>query len=92
MATHYSPIIRSEDYEAFRNLINADMPGTFDAWAYERAEADLQHTRRGLTVLSIEVNPDGFERYLRDHRAKASRHELDNFAFYEATRLDRDKK
>jgi hypothetical protein len=91
VATTYSPIIKKDDYDAFRSLINSDMPDTFDEWAYQRGEADLQYTRRGLAVRRIEVHPDGFVAYLLAQRAKASRHELDSFAAQEAARQNRDK-
>lgn len=92
MATTFSPIIKEDDYDAFRRIINADMPDTFDDWTYQRAEADLQYTPRGIAVRGIEVDPDGFVAYLRARWTKASRHELDNFAAHEVARQDRDKK
>jgi hypothetical protein len=33
MATFFFPLIRKEDYQAFRRILGNDLPETFDAWA-----------------------------------------------------------
>jgi hypothetical protein len=91
MSIFYSPIIKPDDYNSFRDIINSDMPNAFNEWTNQQAQADLQHAKSGINVKGIEVDPDKFRDYLRAAGAKATRHELNNFAFHQAT-LNRDKK
>jgi hypothetical protein len=59
------PIIASKDYEAFRTILKADIPDTFDKWLDLRAEWRAIHVERGGgSVIDIKLDPDQFSRYL----------------------------
>jgi len=67
------PKIAAKDYDAFRRIINADFPYTYDEWLKLMAERRLEHERRQFIAREIEVNPDEFTRYCR---AKGSSYNL----------------
>lgn len=84
MAIFFLPSIKTEDYDAFRRIINADFPDTLDVWAYETSKRVAQITGSGGAARLIEVNPDEFTSYLRNHGRRANRNELDNFAVHKS--------
>jgi hypothetical protein len=84
MAIFCRPTIAKTDYDAFLRIINADMPYTFDIWAYQQSKLAGEKLASGITVRSIEVYPDEFVAYLTKRGRRASRHELDSFAFYKS--------
>ncbi|HME86487.1 MAG TPA: hypothetical protein VKG91_18575 [Roseiarcus sp.] len=80
MAIHVFPVIRGEDYDSFRRIIDADFPNTFDEWLNQQSQLAAQKLGSGFTIRHIEVHPDEFTDFLRKSGRRASRHALDNFA------------
>jgi hypothetical protein len=59
------PVIRREDYDAFRRDVGAKLAASYDLWAklFAREVADAR--RQGKTIVEAQVNYDEFARYCR---------------------------
>jgi hypothetical protein len=58
------PIIRADDYDAFRRIPTRDLPDTYNEWLKLIAERRLERGRLGFQVVEIQVNSGEFTRYL----------------------------
>jgi hypothetical protein len=67
----WSPLIRREDYDAFRRLAGADFPDSYDVWFNLASKEDLQRTRVGYRVEQRQVDPDEFARYCSAYKTRA---------------------
>ena len=76
MATTWLPIIRREDYEAFRGLLGNNLPDTYDEWSKLHDDQILQIARGGHTVRGVKVYPDEFAVWLTAHRQDRTLHGL----------------
>jgi gluconate kinase len=90
MATQYLPIIREEDYEAFRRLLGQNLPGAYDDWNYLSGDRQHQIARSGHIARGIELHPDEFTMWLSARREDATLNALDNFAFHKGSAVERD--
>jgi hypothetical protein len=86
MATFYQPLIRSEDYQAFRRLLQADLPDSFEVWGEMRFERLAKLRNAGHDTPDIEVNPTEFIAHCHATGQNPSLHALWNFAFDVAQR------
>jgi hypothetical protein len=57
------PIIRREDYDAFRRDVGSMLASTYDEWAKILSNEVAEARRSGKTVVEAEVNYDEFRRY-----------------------------
>jgi hypothetical protein len=84
MAIFFFPSIKRDDYNAFRRIVGSDLPYTFDEWANEQTKLVAERVSGCSLTRSVEVNPNEFVEYLRLPGRRASRHELNNFAFHQS--------
>lgn len=59
------PVIRREDYDAFRRDVGSTLANTYDEWMKLLAKEVAQARQSGKTVVEAEVNYDEFQRYCR---------------------------
>ena len=59
------PVIRREDFDAFRRDVGSTLANTYDEWVRLLAKEVAEARRNGKTVVEVEVNYDEFERYCR---------------------------
>jgi hypothetical protein len=57
------PVIRREDYEAFRRDVGSKLANTYDEWMQLLSNEVAEARRNGKTVVEAEVNYDEFRRY-----------------------------
>jgi hypothetical protein len=57
------PVIRREDYDAFRRDVGSTLANTYDEWVRLLAKEVAEARRSGKTVVEAEVNYDEFRRY-----------------------------
>ena len=59
------PVIRPEDYDAFRREVGSDLADTYDEWLDLHREQVDEARRRGDPVAEIEVKLDEFIGFCR---------------------------
>jgi hypothetical protein len=59
------PVIRREDYDAFRRDVGSTLANTYDEWEKLLAKEVAEARQSGKTVVEAEVNYDEFQRYCR---------------------------
>jgi hypothetical protein len=76
------PLIRPEDYPAFRKLApdNPDFPESYDQWLYWRIQYAANEEGHGHRVKYVEVRPSEFELYCRERNKCPNSMALDWFA------------
>jgi hypothetical protein len=84
METRFLPLIGSEDYDAFRRLLNPDLPDTFDAWFNLHTEYRTDLRKKGEIVEEVEVNSHEFTRFLRATGRRANLKALEEFTLGKA--------
>ena len=89
MATRYRALIRREDFEAFKRLLGAHLPGSYDEWAKVRQYCIDQDIKALKHVRLIETDPDEFIEWLSTRNARATLHLLDDFAFFKGVRPEK---
>ena len=77
--TFVIPIIRREDYDAFRNDARLKLSETYDQWSAVLAKEIAEAKRLGDTVIETVVNYDEFVRYCAAHGHKPDPQVLLNF-------------
>jgi hypothetical protein len=60
------PVIRHEDYSAFRRDIGVSLADTYDEWARLFSTEVAEARRQGKTVIEAIVNYSEFTRYCRE--------------------------
>ena len=76
------PVIRREDYDAFRRDVGPNLSNTYDEWAKLLANEVAEARRIGKTVVEAEVNYDEFTRYCRTTGKKPDPMVLLDFAMH----------
>jgi hypothetical protein len=76
------PLIRPEDYPAFRKLApdNPDFPESYDQWLYWRIQYAANEEGRGHHVKDVEVRPSEFQQYCKERGDAPTRLALLYFA------------
>ena len=74
------PVIRREDYEAFRRDIRPNLAETFDEWTKLFANEIAEARRLGKNVILAQVNYDEYTRHCRANRKKPDPQSLLDFA------------
>lgn len=90
MATQYLPLIRKEDFEAFKRLLGANLPDAYDGWRQlvtDRADMILKSQHH---VVMKEVDPNQFAAWIKATGRQTTLNALDTFTFQQATRVERD--
>jgi hypothetical protein len=59
------PVIRREDYDAFRRDVGSTLAHTYDEWVKLLAKEVAEARKSGKTVVEADVNYDEFKRYCR---------------------------
>lgn len=86
MATRFAPLILRDDYDAFRRLLNDDLPNTYDEWSETQNQEILQLVKAGITCRNIKINPDEFAAYCRAVGQSPNRYLLNDFVVAESRR------
>jgi len=73
------PVIRSDDYDAFRAIPTLDLPDTYDEWLKLFAERKSEHAQRAFRIIEIKVNSHEFARYLAAKRTPGNLKTLSDF-------------
>jgi hypothetical protein len=76
------PVIRRQDYDAFRRDVGPNLATSYDEWARLLANEVAEARRIGKTVVEAEVNYDEFTRYCRTSGKKADPMTLLEFAMH----------
>jgi hypothetical protein len=76
------PVIRRQDYDAFRRDVGANLAKTYDEWVALFAGEVAEARRIGKTVIEAEVNYDDFTRYCRTNGKKPDPMSLLEFAMH----------
>jgi hypothetical protein len=61
----YEPLIEPHNYDAFRRLLHADIPSSYDVWLNLQAKESEGRVMKGHKVRQVKVDPDEFARYCR---------------------------
>jgi hypothetical protein len=80
MATYPVPLIRRQDYEAFRGIPTRNLPDTFDQWQYKHAEQAAHITGGGHIAEYIEIDPQEFADFCHATGQEASLQTIRFFA------------
>lgn len=80
MAAMFIPTIAPADYQAFRRLIDRDLPDTYDEWLDLANKGSLDNIGKGHVSEPVDVDPNEFVRFVRATGASANLHWLYNFA------------
>jgi hypothetical protein len=74
MPGFFFPLIRPEDYQAFRDILGDDIPDAFDKWANHIAKerARLRREWERSDAIDVEVIPDQFVRHCDETNSKTS--------------------
>ena len=59
------PVIRRNDYDAFRHDVGSTLANTYDEWVKLLAKEVAEARQSGKTVVEAEVNYDEFTAYCR---------------------------
>jgi hypothetical protein len=86
MATVFRALIRREDYETFRRILQSDLASTYDVWLNGRSDEATKAVRTGMIVKSVEVDPSEFAAWCAGNRSHPTIDDLDGFAFEKAKR------
>lgn len=81
MSTFYIPTIAPADYKSFRDILNNNVPDTYDEWLYVARKNSLDNEAAGNVSEPVKVDPGEFSRYLRTVGAEPTAQSLRNFAF-----------
>lgn len=81
MSTFYIPTIAPADYKSFRDILNNDIPDSYDEWLYLARKKALDNEAMRNINEPAKVDPGEFSRYLRTIGAEATAQSLYNFAF-----------
>jgi hypothetical protein len=84
MAAYPIPLIHRQDYDAFRRLMGADLPHTYDEWLKLHGEYGTGLLKQGHNTRQIEVHLDEFSRFCRSRNVNANRKTLLDFAIEKA--------
>jgi hypothetical protein len=64
MATVFSvPVLRPEQYDAFRRDLGSDLADTYDGWLEFVHKHRSERLRQGGTLVDVEVDHDQFVRF-----------------------------
>lgn len=85
MAIFTLPIIRREQYDAFRRDLGPDLADTYDEWAKLFADELGKAKRRGDSLVEIEIDYDQFIRYCRTEGQQPNAEILRRFAVKQST-------
>jgi hypothetical protein len=89
MATVYLPIIARDDFDAFRRLLCASLPDTYDEWRHLLEDRSLQTVRGGHISRGIKVDPHEFAVWVAGAPGRESDlSALDRFASLSGSRAD----
>jgi hypothetical protein len=77
---HIMPIIQAPDYNAFRRILNDQLPDTYAEWLQDHTEAMKEFINRSEPYRGIEVNPQEFVRFCLSRNAVATIQLLADFA------------
>jgi hypothetical protein len=78
------PKIAEHDYDAFRRLIDRDLPNTYKEWLTLMEQARLENERRQIIVRTIEIDFHEFARYCWAKRYAYNIKALENFTLEKA--------
>ena len=88
MATRYLALIEREDFEAFKRLLGAHLPASYDEWTKVRNYCIDQDRRTVKRTILVKTDPDEFVRWLGARDARATLDLLDDFAFFKRSRSE----
>jgi hypothetical protein len=77
----FLPLISENDYEAFRCVMHAQIPTTFDEW-HQYHTARLTEYGKMYRIIQINVNPDEFANFISSRGMPANGRSLLVFAEY----------
>ena len=80
MAIMFTPAISAANYQAFREIINGDLPDTYDEWLQLANKRSLENIGMGHVSQPVDVDPSEFARFLKSVGPSANLHWLYNFA------------
>ena len=76
------PVIRRQDYDAFRRDVGPNLANSYDEWTRLFAHEVAEARRIGKTVIEAEVNYDDFTRYCHANGKKPDPISLLEFAMH----------
>lgn len=76
----YFPIISEDDYEAFRSIMQNELPPAYSAWLQRHADR-VAHWGKTHRIVEVKVKADDFVSYIREHGRGADLNSL--YAFTE---------
>jgi hypothetical protein len=59
------PILRRNQYEAFRREVGSDLANTYDGWLEYLGDRRVEATKRGETMVEVEIDFDHFMMFCR---------------------------
>jgi hypothetical protein len=74
------PVIRRQDYDAFRRNIGPNLADSYDEWAKLFANEVAEARRLGKTIVEAEINYEEFTRYCNANAKKPDAMVLLEFA------------
>jgi hypothetical protein len=74
------PVIRREDYDAFRRDIGPKFSETFDEWTKLFADEVVEARRQGKNVMLAQINYAEFARYCHANRKRPNPETILDFA------------
>ncbi len=80
MGTYFFPLIRREDFEAFRRVMKGEFPATFEKWHYLRLKEVSDEQGAGQTAVDVQIDPDEFAEFCLTSGASPDRDTLYRFA------------
>ena len=80
MAIFHVPILRRDQYEAFRREVGPDLADTYDEWLKLIGDRRTEALRRGETLVEVEVNFDKFIEFCRTRGTSPNLKTLRDFA------------
>jgi hypothetical protein len=81
MVTMFIPTIAAKDYDAFRRLMNRDLPDSYDKWLHLVLQMTADNDGKGHISEPVDLDPHEFTRFLGATGNTANLHSLRNFAF-----------
>jgi len=86
MAIIYYPKISPNDYDAFRSILNPDLPDTYDKW-FDLARKQMREIiLNGDTPIEVEVYPHQFAGYCHTGRHARTLDRREQFAAEKGSR------
>ena len=80
MAISIAPDIAEADYPAFRAILDAEIPATYQEWLSLKAAHDDEKLKASFEVKSVRVGPEEFKAYCDDIMRHPDRRALWDFA------------